>query len=106
MIEVTEKAQEKIDNYLQENSVKAPIRIQVAEGCCGGPYLGIAVDEFVEGDNRYEANGVTYVIAKDLIERVGQITIDFVEKKGMTWFQVSSQNPLPEAQTGGEPCCS
>lgn len=106
MIEVTDKAQEKIDNYLRENSVQAPIRIQVAEGCCGGPYLAMAVDELKDRDNSYQANGVTYVIAKDLIESVGRITIDFVEKDGMSWFQVSSENPLPEAQTGGDPCCS
>ena len=106
MIEVTEKAQAKIDNYLQENSVQAPVRIQVAEGCCEGPYLAMAVDEFKEGDNSYEANGVTYVIAKDLIEQLGQITIDFAEKDGMSWFQISADNPLPETQTNSNPCCS
>lgn len=106
MIEVTEEAQEKIDNYLQENSVQAPIRIQVAEGCCEGPYLAMAVDALKEGDNSYKANGVTYVIAKDLIERLGPITIDFAEKDGMSWFQITSENPLPEAKTTTEPCCS
>ena len=105
-IEITEKAQEKKDNYLQENSVQAPIRIQVAEGCCEGPYLAMAVDEFKEGDNSYKANGVTYVVAKDLVERLGRITIDFAEKDGMTWFQISPENPLPETQASGNPCCS
>ncbi len=107
MIQVTEKAQEKIDNYFRENPVKAPIRIQVAEGCCGsGPYLAIALDEHKEGDKKYEANGVSYVIAKDLMDRIGRITIDFVEKDGMSWFQLNSEHPLPESQTGGAPCCS
>ena len=106
MIEVTEKAQEKIDDYLQENSVQAPIRIQVAEGCCEGPYLAMAVDEFKEGDNSYKANGVTYVIGKDLIEQLGPITIDFAEKDGISWFQITSENPLPVAETTSEPCCS
>jgi len=106
MIDVTEKAQGKIDNYLQENSVQAPIRIQVAEGCCEGPYLAMVVDEFKEGDNSYKANGVTYVIDKDLIERLGLITIDFAEKDGMSWFQITPENPLPESQTGANPCCS
>jgi Fe-S cluster assembly iron-binding protein IscA len=106
MIEVTEKAQEKIDNYLQEHSIQAPIRIQVAEGCCEGPYLAMAVDAFKEGDNSYKANGVTYVITKDLIERLGRITIDFAEKDGMSWFQITPENPLPETQTSGDPCCA
>jgi Fe-S cluster assembly iron-binding protein IscA len=106
MIEVTEKAQEKIDNYLQENSVQAPIRIQMAEGCCEGPYLAMAVDELKEGDSTYKANGVIYVIAKDLMERLGPITIDFAEKDGMSWFQITPENPLPEAKTTNEPCCS
>lgn len=106
MIEVTHKAQEKIDRYLKENSVQAQIRIQVAEGCCEGPYLAMAVDEFKEGDNSYKANGVTYVIAKDLIEQLGPITIDFAEKDGMSWFQITSENPLPETNTSGDPCCT
>ena len=106
MIEVTQKAQEKIDRYLQENSVQAPIRIQVAEGCCEGPYLAMAVDEFKEGDNSYQANGVIYVIAKDLIEQLGPLTIDFAEKDGMSWFQITSENPLSETQTSGDPCCT
>jgi Fe-S cluster assembly iron-binding protein IscA len=106
MIEVTEKAQEKIDNYLKENSVGTPIRIQVTEGCCCGSYLGMAVDAFKEGDSTYAAKGVTYVIAKELIEQIGRVTIDFVEKDGMSWFQIDSENPLPGSQTGGDPCCS
>jgi len=106
MIEVTEEAQEKIDNYLQENSVQAPIRIQVAEGCCEGPYLAMVVDEIKEGDNTYKANGVTYVIAKDLMEQLGPITIDFAERDGMSWFQITSENPLPGTQPSGNSCCS
>lgn len=106
MIEVSEKAQEKIDSYIKENSVEAPIRIQVTEGCCSSSYLGMAVDEFKETDNRYVANGVTYVIDKELIEQIGSVTIDFVEKDGMFWFQIDSENPFAGAQTGSDSCCS
>ena len=106
MIEVTEKAQEKIDNYIKENSVEASIRIQVPEGCCGSSYLGMAVDEFKEADNRHVANGVTYVIDKELFEQIGRVTIDFVEKDGMFWFQIDSENPLAGVQTGSDSCCS
>ena len=66
----------------------------------------MAVDQFDEKDNIYKENGVTYVIAKDLIEEIGRITIDFMEKDGMSWFQISSENALPQAETGREPCCS
>ena len=106
MIEVSEKAQEKIDSYVEENSVKAPIRIQVTEGCCGSSYLGMAVDEFKETDNRYVASGVTYVIDKDLVEQTGRLTIDFIEKDGMAWFQIDSENPFAGAQTDSNSCCS
>jgi len=34
MIRVTQDAQEKMDNSHQGNSVQAPIRFPVAEGCC------------------------------------------------------------------------
>lgn len=105
MIDVTEKAQEKIDMYIQENAIQAPIRIQVAEGCCGGPYLGIAVDELKQGDKSFNANGVTYVIARELIDRTGPILIDFMEKDGMSWFQLTSENPFFEAQPDGNACC-
>ena len=106
MIEVSEKAQEKIDSYIKENFVEAPIRIQVTEGCCGSSYLGMAVDEFKETDNRYVANGVTYVIDKELVEQIGNVTIDFVEKDGMVWFQIDSENPFTGVQTCSDACCS
>ena len=105
MIDVTEKAQEKIDNYFKDNP-KASVRIQVGEGSCCGQYLGIAIDEAKEGDNKYEANGVTYVIAKDLAAQLGRITIDFAEKDGMSWFQVTPENPLSGSETAETSCCS
>lgn len=105
MITVTEKAQEKIGNYFKDKP-KAPVRIQVAEGCCGGPYLAIVLDEIRQDDTRYEAEGLTYVISKDLADHLGRISIDFLEKDGMTWFQVTPENPLPTAQEGPKSCCT
>ena len=105
MITVTQKAQEKIEAYFKENP-RTPVRIQMADSSCCGQYLSIALDEIGAADNRYDVQGNTYAVARDLDAQLGGITIDFIEKDGMAWFQVTSENPLPGAQACGGSCCS
>lgn len=105
MITVTQKAQEKFEAYFKENP-RTPVRIQLADGSCCGQYLSIALDEIGAVDNRYDVEGNTYVLARDLDAQLGGVTIDFVEQDGRAGFQITTENPLPGAQTCGSSCCS
>ncbi|MDH5298478.1 MAG: hypothetical protein OEV91_05615, partial [Desulfobulbaceae bacterium] len=53
MIEITPLAAEKISAYLSENNIDAPIRIAAMNGC-GGPSLGLALDERHDTDHAHE----------------------------------------------------
>ena len=105
MVRVTQVAQEKIEAYFKEKP-RSPVRIQVAESSCCGQYLNIALDQIGEADNRYEVQGVSYVVVRDLDAQLGGVTIDFIEKDGMSWFQVTPENPLPGTQAKGGSCCA
>ena len=105
MVRVTQVAQEKIEAYFKEKP-RSPVRIQVAESSCCGQYLHIALDQIGEADNRYEVQGVSYVVVRDLDTQLGGVTIDFIEKDGMSWFQVTPENPLPGTQAKGGSCCA
>jgi Fe-S cluster assembly iron-binding protein IscA len=105
MITVTPKAQEKIEAYFKENP-RTPVRILMTDSSCCGQNLSIALDQIGEADNRYDVQGITYAVARDLEAQLGGITIDFIEQEGRAGFQVTSENPLPGAQACGGSCCS
>ncbi|MEW5722242.1 MAG: hypothetical protein AB1896_03990 [Thermodesulfobacteriota bacterium] len=61
----------------------------------------MALDEPKENDDTYEAGGITYLIAKELAGRLGQVTVDFVESGWRSGFTVMSENPV----SGGASAC-
>ena len=101
MIEVAQSAQEKLDEYLKQNSIDSAIRVYMAQGGWSGPSLALALDEPKENDDRYETAGVTYLIDKKLLEHVGGVKIDFVEQGWRSGFVVSSHKPV----TNGASVC-
>jgi Fe-S cluster assembly iron-binding protein IscA len=112
MIKVTQLAAEKLSVYLSENKINSPVRITVMNGC-GGPSLGLALDEKKKTDHVSEEERFTMLIAKDLAEECGTVTVDYVEKEsgcgcaGGGGFSLKSQNPLPGSGSGcGSSCAS
>ena len=79
MITVTPNAAEKLSAYLAENNVDSAVRVMVANGC-GGPSLGLALDDRKENDHALENEKFTLLLAEDLAGECGKVTVDFVEK--------------------------
>lgn len=106
MITVSPLAAEKLAAYLSENNIESAIRIAVMSGC-GGPSLGLALDERKEGDQVNEQHDFTLLIAGDLADECGKVVVDFVEKTsgcgcgGGGGFSLTSEKPLPGAGQGG-----
>lgn len=106
MINVSPLATEKLAAYLSENKIESAVRIAVMNGC-GGMSLGLALDDRKENDHALEAGGFTLLVAEDLSQECGKVTVDFVEQKsgcgcgGGGGFFISSENPLPDAADGG-----
>ena len=102
MISLTEEARKELEAYF-EGKEKTPIRVYLAPGGCSGPRLALALDEPGEDDETSEDNGLTLCINKELVEKVGAVTV------GMTHmgFVVESEIPLPSGGNGGgcSSCC-
>jgi Fe-S cluster assembly iron-binding protein IscA len=65
--------------------------------------LALALDEPKENDDKFETSGVTYLIEKDLLERIGGVKVDFVKEGWRSGFVVSSDKPV---STGPSACGS
>jgi Fe-S cluster assembly iron-binding protein IscA len=110
MLEITRLATEKLQAYLADNNIESPVRVAAMSGC-GGPSLGLALDEYKEGDFAHEGELFTLLIDKALSQVCGKVTVDFVEQKsgcscGGGGFSLTSENPLPGAGGGCGSSCS
>lgn len=66
----------------------------------------MALDEPKETDESCELDGVKYMADMELLDRLGRISVDFVEKGWRAGFVVSSEKPigLGLASCGGGSC--
>ena len=78
MFEVTEKASEKIKEFLDQQKEVKPVRILVTDGGWRGAYLVMALDEQKETDEVFTVKGATFLVDKTLFERAKPIHIDYV----------------------------
>jgi iron-sulfur cluster assembly accessory protein len=107
MFQVSEKAGEKIQEFLKNVEEVHPVRLMLTEGgCCGGPSLGMALDEPRDGDEQFHEKGITFLMTKDLFEQVKPVYVDFVETDCGSGFRVtSSLNSGDTGSCGGSCCC-
>jgi iron-sulfur cluster assembly protein len=99
MLEVTEKANEMIKGFLQGKDLQS-IRIIMTSGC-GGPNLGMALDEPKETDEVIKDNGLTFLIDKTLYEDAQPIRVDFIDSEMGAGFKLSSSLAAAEGGCGG-----
>jgi len=102
MIDVSQKAAEKITEFLKNQQGPSTVRI-LSQSCCGPASLAMALDEPQENDVIITEQDITFAIDKDLLEKAKPIRLDFVEAGGKSGFQLTSNLP---AEGGGSGCCS
>lgn len=67
--------------------------------------MALALDEPTETDRSVEVEGVTYLIDKELAEKVGTVKVDFSERGWRIGFVVTAETPLDwEIPTCGSTC--
>ena len=104
MLEVTDKAVEMIKDFIKDRETPHSIRIMMSGGC-GGPGLGMALDEAQDSDEVIENNGLTFVVDKILLEEAKPIQVDFIVTPDGSGFKLTS-SPLTAAVAGcGGSCC-
>ena len=106
MLTVTEKANEKITDFLKAQKDPSYIRLFLSEGGCSGPSIGMALDEPSDNDEIIKDNGVTYLIDKMLLEQAKPISVDFVETETGSGFSISSSLPKGDGCSSCSSCSS
>ena len=94
MFEVTELATENLKSYLDENKIDSALRIAIMSGGWSGPSLGLALDEPKENDEKYEQDGLTFLVDNNLLDTCGTIKVDFIDSGMRSGFSISSEKPL------------
>ena len=92
-------AKEQLDMHFNGKD-KEPIRIYLASGC-GGPRLGLALDEKKDSDNVFEVEGYSFLMENDLFEQAKPVTVAFDQGMG---FTVQSSIVFPESGGGCSSC--
>ncbi|RJX30428.1 MAG: adhesin [Desulfurivibrio sp.] len=112
MLAMTQMANEKLKQYLDQNNLNSAIRV-AAMNSCSGQSLVLSLDEKKAGDTAIVQDEVELIIDKDLLAMLGSVTVDFVEPKGSGCgcgggggFSVHSANPLPKSQGGCGGSCT
>jgi len=84
MLKVTATAQKEFDNYFKGKEIK-PVRIFLANQGCGGPSIGLAVDELKEDDMSYDIGDIKYVIV--YISHLNHIFFELTILYIVSWFK-------------------
>ena len=105
MIQITEIAQSKLNEYMQRHSVDSPIRIFVDQSSCSGPRLDLALGESNKADEETKVDGLTFLIESSLSEQVGAVNVDFIDHGTQSHFVVSSENPVADFSASCEMDC-
>lgn len=68
--------------------------------------MGMALDEPREEDFVYEKDGITFMIEKDLLEKVRPVKVDFSETTGAGGYNITSNlSSCASGSCGGSCSC-
>lgn len=101
-------AGQKLKEYLEQNKIESAVRVALMNGC-GGPSLGLALDEPKGTDATTDCEGVRVIIDNELLDQCGAVKVDFTEGSGCgcsSGFSVTASIPLPSSGGGCGGSCS
>ena len=114
MVTLTEKAAEKLNEFLagQEDSAEAGLRVAVKGGGCSGFQYALALDEKRDGDEIYEDRGIRVIVDPASLRYVDGSTVDYTESLMGAGFEVKNPNVVAACGCGSsfrvadeEPSC-
>ena len=95
MLDITDKAAEKIKSLLDSQSL-APeengLRVAVVSGGCSGYEYRIDFTPLKEGDNVYERDGVKVLVDPKSVLLLGGATVDYIESLTGAGFTIRNPN--------------
>lgn len=92
-------AKQQLDQHFNGKNAES-IRIYLASGC-GGPRLGLALDEQKDGDQIFDVDGYSFLMEEALFEQAKPVSVDFDQHMG---FAIQSSMKFPETAGGCSSC--
>ena len=105
MFEVSDKAGEMMTQYFQDKDEDPYVRIILNEGGWAGPALGMVLDEPRDDDEIVKKNGNTFMISKELLEKVQPISVDYIDSEMGSGYTISSSLSSDGGGCGGSCSC-
>ena len=114
MVTLTDKAAEKLDEFLSghEESDDAGLRVAVKGGGCSGFQYALALDEARDGDEIFEDRGIKVMVDQASLRYVDGSTVDYTESLMGAGFEVKNPNVVAACGCGSsfrvaeeEPSC-
>lgn len=68
--------------------------------------MRLVLDEPKDNDDKYEVDGLTYLIDKELSTQSGDVKVDFVDNGWQQGFVLSTATPLGGGGSCGSTSCS
>ena len=103
MIQITDAASLAIKEIIAQQGIEDSIRVVMAGGCSGAS-LGLTTDKPAEDDLSHDHDGVNYIMAKDLNEQVGQVTVDWIDDDRGKGLLLTPEKPLAQSCCGTCSC--
>jgi len=64
----------------------------------------LVLDEPKDNDEKFDIDGITYLLDRDLSAQTGQIKVDFVDSGYSKGFAITSEKPIGGASSCGSGC--
>jgi Fe-S cluster assembly iron-binding protein IscA len=85
-----------IKTWMSGNNARGAVRIEIrSTGCCDAS-LGMRIDSARESDMVVIAEGITFVVDREIHDLAGKIAIACCDEPNRTGFKITSSIPLNE----------
>jgi len=95
MINVTDKAIEKVKGFLEQEKASLPgggLRIFVQGGGCSGVSYGMVLDEVAAGDEVFETHGLKVIVDPKSLPLLEGAEVDYKDDQGGGGFAIKNPN--------------
>lgn len=92
-VSITEFAAKKVEEFMkQEGQTDAGLRVSAYPGGCAGYQYALEFDKATEKDHVFDEHGVQVIVAKNQLEMLSGVKIDFLEGLQGTGFKIENPN--------------
>ena len=100
MVTLTDKAAEKVKEFMDGESADQGLRVAIRGGGCSGFQYALAFDQQRDGDEVFEYSGIKLLVDSESIPFVNGSEVDYVEGLQGAGFAVNNPNVVAACGCG------